>query len=830
MNIVRFLSLKSMKKNKTTTVVTVLGIIMSLALMTGLFLFSNSLIDFLHQDISLEQGDSHFILPAISRDDLAALPNRDLFESETKLSIMGVELFESDTDQPFYRVFGMTPERLAKAVPLRVLAGRMPEKVGEALISEDVNSRREVMLKLGDTVTLDLYQGEAYIPMGESLDFEEAQSKPTVTIVGVSNNPMNYPMGGAAIFVYQTEEEIAAASHFWSGIRIEDITTAKVKQFEKGLNHQKYWVTQTNLVEMEPKVQSPTRVIVMTFAMVLVVIAAVAGISLIQNGFLISLSQRIRELSVLSSVGMTRRQKWYMSLTEGVLLYLIGLPIGLASGFLAMAILFRVLTPILQRMVHTTAQMRLVWDVSTLFFIVLAGFITVLIATIIPAIRTSKQTPLAGVRQHDTLNIKADKLKTPWYVRLFGLEGEIAWKNLRRNRRSYRGTLISLVLSLVLYLSLASLISYTDYSADVFLSTGRDDVQIFNYSTDSFLERDKLESIIELDGVESGLAYYTLHGQPAKETEQMDPTLLEQGIPGVHLVSFDDETMDKLLSDWGITRADLQGQKGVLINQYRDRKDKGVFSESKIFTSPVTQMNLAFYTEKEEEPKIPLEIIHTVQTSELPYELWGPVVRIVVASETIEELIKQYHIPSISMNLNLRSDQAKHDELIDAIFVKMQTEGIAGHINDTREAYQSQRDFILIGKILFFGFATILALISLTNIYNTIISSLRFRRKEFAMLRSVGMEEKSFRRMIRFESYFYAFKLLLFGIPLGILSSWLIHQRIIGVTEFGFRIPLAHFALASLVIVAILIIIMNLGSIEARRGNILDTLKRDMDF
>ncbi len=136
----------------------------------------------------------------------------------------------------------------------------------------------------------------------------------------------------------------------------------------------------------------------------------------------------------------------------------------------------------------------------------------------------------------------------------------------------------------------------------------------------------------------------------------------------------------------------------------------------------------------------------------------------------------------------------------------------------------------MLARILFLGFATVLALISLTNIFNSILASLRLRKKEFAMLRAVGMEEKSFRKMIRFESYFYAFKVLLYGFILGTISSCLIYKYLSRTIAFTFYIPVGHFALAALVVIAFLLVVMNLGSGNARRGNILETLKLELDL
>jgi putative ABC transport system permease protein len=129
----------------------------------------------------------------------------------------------------------------------------------------------------------------------------------------------------------------------------------------------------------------------------LLVIVALVGVALIQNGFLISLSRRIRDLSVLSSIGMTRRQKWIMSLTEGLGLYFIGMPFGIVIGLAVMTVLLKVMTPKMQNILETDVTMQLTWDPLTLVIIAVAALVTLFIASVIPVVRTSQKSPLAGV-------------------------------------------------------------------------------------------------------------------------------------------------------------------------------------------------------------------------------------------------------------------------------------------------------------------------------------------------------------------------------------------------------------------------------------------------
>ncbi len=106
------------------------------------------------------------------------------------------------------------------------------------------------------------------------------------------------------------------------------------------------------------------------------------------------------------------------------------------------------------------------------------------------------------------------------------------------------------------------------------------------------------------------------------------------------------------------------------------------------------------------------------------------------------------------------------------------------------ELSQSNRNLLVMISVFSYGFIALITLISVANIFNTISTNMNLRRREFAMLRSVGMTPKSFNRMIYFESLFYGLKALLYGLPAALLLSVLMAMSIAsGITGIGVLIP-----------------------------------------
>ncbi len=115
------------------------------------------------------------------------------------------------------------------------------------------------------------------------------------------------------------------------------------------------------------------------------------------------------------------------------------------------------------------------------------------------------------------------------------------------------------------------------------------------------------------------------------------------------------------------------------------------------------------------------------------------------------------------------------------------------------------------------------------NLYNSLMFSLMHRRKEFAMLRSVGMTKQHISAMIRLESLMYGFKVLCFGVPIAVLLTFVVFS-FLNNPEITFDVPVLSYVLTAAFIFLLIHLIMKSGTMIARSGNIADTLKREVDY
>lgn len=120
-----------------------------------------------------------------------------------------------------------------------------------------------------------------------------------------------------------------------------------------------------------------------------------------------------------------------------------------------------------------------------------------------------------------------------------------------------------------------------------------------------------------------------------------------------------------------------------------------------------------------------------------------------------------------------------------------------------------------------------IVLIGVTNIVNTLDTNIKLRRREIAMLKSVGLTPGGFLRMLRYESLFYGLTALLYGLPIGIALSFLIYKQFGGVIYFAFTLPWGAIAACVLGILAIVFTTMMVSGAMIRNDNIVDTLKEE---
>ena len=130
-------------------------------------------------------------------------------------------------------------------------------------------------------------------------------------------------------------------------------------------------------------------------------------------------------------------------------------------------------------------------------------------------------------------------------------------------------------------------------------------------------------------------------------------------------------------------------------------------------------------------------------------------------------------------------------------------------------------------NVFSYGFIVLISLIAMANMFNTISTNILLRRREFAMLRSVGLTGGGFRRMMNFECIRYGVLGLAWGLPAAVAVTFLIWRNVSGAYEIGFYIPWYSVIIAVGSVFAVVFASMMYSMSMIKKDNPIDALKNE---
>ena len=151
----------------------------------------------------------------------------------------------------------------------------------------------------------------------------------------------------------------------------------------------------------------------------------------------------------------------------------------------------------------------------------------------------------------------------------------------------------------------------------------------------------------------------------------------------------------------------------------------------------------------------------------------------------------------------------------------------AGSLYDAAEYGQRTRIVVVIVSVFAYGFITLISLIAAANVFNTISTNVSLRRREFAMLRSIGLSEKGLRKMMNYECVIYGLRGLLWGLPASVVMTYVIYRIASGVLTISFYIPWYSVAIAVGSVFAVVFATMLYAVRKLRRDDLVETLKSE---
>lgn len=943
MNILWKYTVRTLTKNKVRTIVTIIGIALSVALFTAVAEGFVSGKSYLKDVIRQTEGSYELAVRGVDSKAMDGIKQQDNINQLETINWMGfADIGSSNPGKPYLRV-GEISDGFDKLAVIKMTEGRMPKNGQEILLPLHLYTDGGVEYNVGDTIELEI--GDR-VSDGELLDQENehvegetlsVSAKKTYTVVGFCER-LKYDLeqyscpGYTALTVSDDKEQ--TAKEYDSSNEAADITQADkaesdkakpdksgtgtlntvlltfddvddVGGFEEYLETNRVdYSTNTRLLAIDGNItDSGLYVIVYGLVGILFALIFVGSIMLIYNSFSISVSERTRQFGLLKSIGATRRQVLISIMYETVILCGIAIPLGLAVGCIGIGITLHLLNGAfgmvtdLAVATESSATMAIHLEPRVLAAIAVLGLVTTVISAMIPAVRMMRMHPIEAIKLSSDIKIRRRDTRTLGITgKLFGFSGMLAAKNFKRSRKKYRTTVVSLSVSIVLFVSAASFGYYTNYSIDTITGDMDFDMQYIALNKEDF--ESCYDIIKAIPGVEECKVIYNGAGIVLMDRRQASDYYGEllDGLeydgskeeyysykatiePTVCIEFIDDNEFEKILRDNNISYKQSDGpvcilsdnqkvretvdgnSKWSLVNMFRQDSFPMVIKEKRPkHIDGYSYYDMAIETradnkvvekvvymkddaDPEEDDSLVLDADEACETRE--HTIIGAVEERPLGISPETTLIYRYsdidkiypddtesvvdggnYIQKIYFN----SSDSTHASIAKKI-TEYNNDGTLpdGYFYDYKSETEGNKSFSTILNVFFYGFVVLMSLIAIANVFNTVSTNILLRRREFAMLKSVGLSDKGMGRMMNYECILYGIKGLMYGIPLSLGVSYLIYRSIGKSMAVSFYVPVPAMCISAAGIFVIIFITMVYSKYKIQKDNIIDTLKNEND-
>lgn len=875
MSIFQKVTLATLKKNKVRTVVTIIGVLLATAMICAVTTIASSALNYTKENYEYMDGSWHGSVWDADKETLDKIQGSDQVDEIVYGQSIGyADAGSTNPDKPYLYILGAS-QGFADMMPVHLTAGEYPKSTSEILLPEHLLSSGGVSYKIGDVLTLQIGDrgeigsgiGQSTPYMGEELAIRETR---TFTVVGFYSRPgfedWEAP-GYTAITLADTGESNALCNVYFTMKNVKDITDFGK---ETGLD-----VVKNVDVLMFSGVSERSYLFPIVYGLAGIVIALIVfgAISLIYNSFSISVSERTRQFGLLSSVGATRRQLRHMVIFEALTVSAVGIPLGILTGVGGIGIALALFGDKFTAFTSLPLPMHLSVNPWGIVAAAAIALVTVLISAWIPSIRAMRVSAVEAIRQN--ADIKAKKSRTSKLTyKLFGLPGVLASKYFKRNRKKYRATVLSLFMSIVLFISAFALSEYLTKAAEsAFSSAPYDITYTVPVMEGSSFDKNALLSKIENADAVKQVSYttYCKLGTTVG-TDILDPTWMNdaagavtyvEGLPQdqahtvIHYSFVEDEIYRAYLKNQGLDEEKYMSvtdpvavalDGNVMYNRTTDTyqtlnmlaKNPGtleitvVKEQEGYYLDRIEGENYSFASYMGDEnllvPVSDATVRQTVQIGtvlhEKPYFIYEDMyLTLMYPQSAMRTVFPDSFGAETTEYLIVSDDHVKSFAAIQEILVDngLSTE----ELYDYAASVQRNRDIVTIIRVFAYVFIVLISLIAAANVFNTITTNVQLRRREFAMLKSIGMTKRDFTRMTCYECLLYGAKALLWGLPVSVGITFIIYLIVSEGMTMGFFLPWAAIGIAVASVFLVVFVTMMYAMNKVKKENPIDALKNE---
>jgi predicted permease with domain duplication len=847
MSILNRLTIKNLRLNKKRTIVTIIGIILSTALMVGIGLLFSSFQDLMIRDTIGYSGKYEANYSDVDLDKLNNIKDKGFtYFYEKPIGFSKIE--SSNEYKPYMYITSVNKEYFNE---LKLVDGSFPKNENEVVISNHVITNGGLNYKVGDIVTFTYgsrnIDGDITLANSELVDGEFLTNEGTHTykIVGIvdRSNFESYSASGYTAFTVDVNSDNGNVNLYVMFNKNKKIIKQS-GELAKELNYNGDINYNSTLLALYGESTYGNVMSSMGGMMIIMLsLVSIGCIIVIYNSFAISVMERKKEFGLLSSIGTTKRQLSHTVFFEALVVGVIGIILGILGAYIGIGCVILIINNLISDMLEY--KLHLVTNPLFIIIPVIFMIIVIGVSAFIPSRRASKVSPIEAIRQNDDIKINKKKIRTSKLInKLFGIEGEIALKNIKRNKKKYRVTIVSLFISIVLFISFSSYMNYTLNTASSVMGEVPYDYQISYFGDDPNNDKealDKINEIVKSSDVKEYVSYsvgnLSIIGDYTYSDEYLDFYKSAYGDDGIkalnnlkyqsiYILVLDDNSYNKYKKLVGLDKDSV-----ILLNRFKGvsyGNNKRVNYDIPVINNGNINIKICNFDDDDDvdTTKYCNKNIDNIFVTNKSFDL----IEEFSYMDDFKLIVNKKLYDSISdssthyTQFNIISDNTNN---IDKLTKELDKYSNVNYTN-IKEAMKQANNLILVVKILMYGFISLVTLIGVTSVFNTISTSMALRKREFAVLRSIGLTNRGFNKILFFESLFFGMKSLIFAIPVSIGITVLIHYALADMVSIStIIIPWKYIIISIVSVFVIVLLTMMYSTSKIKKHNIIEQIREE---
>lgn len=798
MKIINNIVLKSLIKNKKRTLVSIISVTLaSILLFTIGFIFGTYRENRIKNII-----DSNGSFDVVYKNVTNTLNNDLIKEYEYNFKV-----YDAYIDVNNIIIYSMSDN-----FKINILSGYLPENSNEIIIpiSNTINNE----LKIGDTFTIDL------------IDMNDKKIQKNYKITGFyQDNIYNNYIDDK--FIAYTKEDINNKNmNLYVYLKDKNNAYEKIELISKKLNinNEDDIVINKELLKMYGNFDKNnyydnlSYLFIVAFLIIVLGVVSIFCMIIIFDSFYISVLERTKDIGVLKSIGATTSQIIKSSFTEIFVIGLISIPLGFIISYFSVKVFIDFINNLLIDSSYTFSFYPLYIIVSLIFII-----ITLLYSGLFPIIRISKNSPIESIRNNQDIKLNKKRIKNNFK----NVSTLISYLNFKRSKKKYSITIFSISISILLFITAATIINF--FSKNVTYNIN--DYDIFLSIPDEYTG-----DIVKLDEIDDYI-YYKSENVLLKFDNKIDynydylksidnynlVNALEENTEHSRIYLFDNETMYEIKNELNIDEDIIVIDYVEIYNENFEISYKGPkfnsFENVKLCSIRYDILSNKNMTDNCLDEKIGYSTY--IPKKLRKYNLGQ---YLIIVNEDIFKSIGKDNINNIIIDTD---KYLEIDSKIRNILLNINSIDYT-YNNYGLENLKSRRSFTAI-KYVIYSLIALFSFISVTNIINKVNTNMSLRKKEFFVLKSIGMDKKIFKKIILKEGFYISIKSLLYGISISLIVIYFLtktfNNELMGNYSFFDILPISYLII-TILIVPIIINVTMLMSIDFK-SNMIDEIKKE---